>query len=192
MSPRSSNKRAASPGPRFTPNPRKTNRSMRTVTLSMLVGIDVIVALMMIGSAVGFVMKPEPAVEAGPMYVTLALTTVAVVLMAFLAVDATFFPVLTRAQRANLSLVMWSMAATGVVTGILALGGAVNAIVMRLFVATLAYVFISVQRSRIERAQAAAPASGKQAAVSGAVRPTAAATPRPAAKSRQRKGGRKH
>lgn len=159
---------------------------MRTFTLFMLVGIDVIVAVLMIGSSALFVLRPDPAVKAGPMYVTLALTTIASVLMAYLAVNATFLPMLTRMQRANVSLVMWAMGATGIVTGMLTLGGAVSSVAMRLLVGSLAYIFITVQHSRIERARAAAAA-----APAGGPAPQAAQAKPAAPKSRQRRGGRK-
>lgn len=183
MSPGSSKKQASRQSRGTASRPRTNDRSMRALTQAMLVGADVIVALLMLGSLASFILRPDPAVKAGPMYVTLTLTTVAAVLMAFLAVNATFFPVFTRQQRANISLVMWTMAATGMVTGLLALGGAVNSIVMRLLVGSLAYIFISVQRSRIERAHATAPAG--QA-------PASAPRAQPSVKSRQRRGGRKN
>jgi hypothetical protein len=155
---------------------------MRTFTLFLLVGVDVIVAVLMLGSSALFVLRPDPAVEAGPMYVTLALTTIAAVLMAYLAVNATFLPMLSRMQRANVSLVMWAMGATGIVTGMLTLGGAVSSVAMRLLVGTLAYIFISVQRSRVERARAVAAAASS---------PGPAPREKPTPKSPQRRGGRK-
>jgi hypothetical protein len=157
---------------------------MRNFTTTMLVGVVCIVAVLMIGSTVMFLVKPDPTIKAGPMYVTLGLTTMSVIVMAFLAVNAAY-PMITRQQRVNLSLVMWSMGATGVVTGLLTLGGAVSSIVMRLFVATLAFMFISLQRSRLERARATGvvpgmpwsrPAGGTQSGQ----------------KTRQRRGGRKN
>jgi hypothetical protein len=183
MSPGSPKKQASRQGRGTASRPRTNDRAMRTLTQAMLVGANVIVAITMVGSLAAFVLRPDPAVKAGPMYVTLTLTTVAAVLMALLAVSATFFPVFTRQQRANLSLVMWTMGATGLVTGLLTLGGAVSSIVMRMMVGSLAYIFISVQRSRIERAHATAPAG--QA-------PASAPRVQPSLKSRQRRGGRKN
>lgn len=155
---------------------------MRTLTLFMLVSVDVIVAVLMLGSSALYVLRPDAGIKAGPMYVTLALTTIAAVLMAYLAVNATFLPMLTRMQRANVSLVMWAMGATGVVTGMLTLGGAVSSVAMRLLVGTLAYIFIIVQRSRVERARAVAAAAQSHD-------PTP--QEKPTLRSRQRRGGRK-
>ena len=87
---------------------------------------------------------------------------------------------------------MWTMAAVGVVVGILTLGGAVNSLVIRLFVGTMAYVFIWMQASRIEKARAA-QAAGRAPAQTGQRATTPARGPsQPKTKSRQRPGGRKH
>jgi hypothetical protein len=107
--------------------------------------------------------------------------------MALLALNATFLPIMTKAQVANASLVMWTMAATGVVTGILTLGGAVNTLLMRLFVGSLAYAFIWMQSSRIARARAAQSAGGQAAGEPSPPASSARSQPR----TRQRRGGRK-
>ena len=136
----------------------------------MLVLVDFVVAVMMVFLAGRFVVSPDPAVKAGPMYVVLALTTGAAVLMFVLALNASFVPLMTPQRARDVRLVMWSMGATGVVTGMLTLGGAVQGIVMRLFVGVLAFVFISVQEARWRRMrrnprlQQAAPAGTEEGA----------------------------
>jgi hypothetical protein len=158
-------------------------RSIRTGSLFFLVVVVGIVALMMALSLVGFVVKPDPAVRAGPMYVTLALITGASLLMLILALNATFLPLMSRRQVPNFQLVMWAMGVTGVVTGLLTLGGAAGPYVTRLVVASLAFAFITIQEARLARAGAATP-----------VRPDdrPAARPQPHPRARQRRGGRKH
>lgn len=155
---------------------------MRSGTLLVLVGVDVVVALTMVVSLAGFVLAPDPAVKAGAMYVTLGLITGASLLMAFMALNASFLPFLTRDQAPSVGLVMWAMAGTGVVTGMLTLGGAVNSVVMRLGIGIIAYLFISIQNTRLAKARAAA-SDGRAAAAA----PQTQQTPR----SRQRRGGRK-
>ena len=59
-------------------------------------GVVCVVALLMVVSLVGFVLKPDPAVKAGPMYVTLALTTGAALLMLVMALNASFLPFISR------------------------------------------------------------------------------------------------
>jgi hypothetical protein len=172
----------------LTTAPSRSARAMRTSTLTLLVVVVVVIAVTMVGSAVRFVLAPDPAVKAGPMYVVLAMLTVASLLMALLAVNATFYRVLDRRQVNDVSLVMWTMAAVGVVVGILALGGAVNSLVVRLCVSTTAYVFIWMQAVRIEKARAAQAAGH----ASAPVRRPAAAPAQPKGKHRQRRGGRKH
>jgi len=163
---------------------------MRTSTLALLVVVDVVVAATMLGSTVRSVVAPDQAVKAGPMHVVLAFMTVSTVLMAFLAVNATFYPMVTRRRVADLSLVMWTAAAVGTVVGILTLGGAVNSLVMRLSVGSIAYAFIWMQASRIEKARAM-QASARQSGGAGTSAPAARPAP-PKSKSRQRRGGRKH
>lgn len=189
MSPSPSKKQVSKKGRGSNARPVNRENSMRSATLFLLVGADAIVAVTLLGSLFGFLLRPDPAVKAVPMLVTLFLTTAAALLMTLLAVNATYYPVLSRAQRANLSLVMWTMGATGVVTGLLTLGGAVSSIVMRLMVGSLAYFFIAFQRSRIERMRAAA-AAGRSAAPAGRA-PAPASKAQASVKSRQRRGGRK-
>lgn len=183
MSP-STPKSSKTPGrdPHLTTYPTKGAKTMRSGTLFLLVAVDVIVAVLMLGSCVAFLVKPDPSVRAGPMYVTLALMTICALLMAFMAVNLTFFPLLPRRQTPNATLVMAATGATGAITGILTLGGAVSPLVMRLLIGTIAYVFISVQASRLERARAVAPAGNAASSAPRAQSP---------AKSRQRRGGRK-
>jgi hypothetical protein len=184
MSPSSSNKRQPTGrglGP--TSRPEAAPRSIRTLSLLLLVGVDFIVALLMVVSLVGFVLKPDPAVKAGPMYVTLALTTGAALLMFAMALNASFLPFLSRERAPNVQLVMWAMGATGVVTGLLTLGQAAGPFVTRLALSSLAFVFITMQNARLARARAAAPAGRADAAA-----PRAQPHPR----TRQRRAGRKH
>ena len=157
--------------------------SIRTGSLFFLVVVVGIVALMMALSLVGAVVKPDPAVRAGPMYVTLALITGASLLMLVLSLNATFLPLMSRRQVPNFQLVMWAMGVTGVVTGLLTLGRTAGPYVTRFVVASLAFAFITIQEARLARAAAATPAQPED-------RP--AARPQPHRRSRQRRGGRKH
>jgi len=76
----------------------------------VLVSVVFVVALLMVVSLVEFMLKPDPAVRAGPMYVTLTLTTGAAMLMLVLALNASFLPFLSRERAPNVQLVMWAMA----------------------------------------------------------------------------------
>jgi hypothetical protein len=177
----SPNKRQpAGPGPGAAPPPGA--QSARRVSLFLLVFVDFVVAVMMVVTAVRFVVSPDPAIKAGPMYVVLALTTGAALLMFVMALNASFVPLMTPMHARDVRLVMWTMAATGVVTGMLTLGTAVQGIVVRLFAGVLAFVFITVQEARLDKARR----SGQL----GAAAPSAqkAATP---PKARQRRGGKK-
>jgi hypothetical protein len=140
------------------------------------------VALLMLVSLFDFILKPNPAVRAGPMYVTLALTTGASLLMLLVALNATYLPVMSRRQVPNFLLVMGAMGVTGVVTGLLTLGSAAGSYVERLVVATMAFTFIMIQDARLAKARAAALARRNEP-------PTASPQPRSAA--RQRRGRRK-
>ena len=155
---------------------------MRIVSLLILVGVVIVVALLMVVSLVGFVRAPDPALKAGPMYVTLALTTGAALLMVFAALDASFLPFLSRQRARDLQLVMWALGVTGIVTGMLTLGGAVSPYVTRLVLGSIAFLFIMLQHARLVRLRAAAPAGQ-------AGPPAPQAQPRP--RSQQRRGGRK-
>jgi hypothetical protein len=172
-------------GPVLTTSPARGARTTRSATLLLLVGADVIVAAMMVGEALRFVISPDPDVKAGPMLVTLALTTGASLLMVLLALNYTFLPLFSRRRTNDLSLIMYGMGATGVVTGMLTVGAAAGPLIARLFVGALAYVFIWMQARRIERARAQGVVAGP-AARTAAPRRTA-----PPARSRQRRGGRK-
>ena len=126
---------------------------MRSASLFLLVLVDFVVAVLMVFTAARFVVSPDPAIKAGPMYVVLALTTGAALLIFLMALNASFVPLMTPMHARDVRLVMWTMAATGVVTGMLTLGTAVQGIVLRLFVAVLAFAFIRVQEARLERAR---------------------------------------
>jgi hypothetical protein len=156
--------------------------SIRRVSLLILVGVVFVVAVLMVISLVGFALKPNPAVKAGPMYVTLILTTGAALLMLFVALDASFLPFMSRQRARDLQLVMTAMGVTGVVTGLLTLGGEVSFIVARLVLSSIAFMFITVQNVRLARARAAAP-------VGQAAPPATQGQPR--ARGQQRRGGRK-
>ncbi len=162
---------------------------MRTGSLILLVLVDFVVAVMMVITATAFVVSPDPAVKAGPMYVVLALTTGSALLMFVMALNASFVPLMSPQRARDVRLVMWTMGATGIVTGVLTLGADVEGIVMRLFVAVLAFVFIRVQEARLDRARRSgqlghAPSAGRGRAGSTGSRST------PQAKARQRRGGR--
>jgi hypothetical protein len=155
---RSNDQQPAGQGRRGTSRPKSGARSIRTVSLLLLVGVVLMVALQMVVSCVGFVLDPDPAVEAGPMYVTLALTTGAALLMLVMALNASFLPFVSRRQAPNVYLVMGAMGITGVVTGLLTVGGEVSRIATRLVLAAIALTFVTVQNARLARAQEAAPA----------------------------------
>ena len=179
---RSNNRQPAGQGPGRTSRPTTGARSIRTVSLLLLVGVVFLVALLMVVSLVGFVLKPDPAVKAGPMYVTLALTTGAALLMLFVALNASYLPFMSRQRARDVQLVMWAMGVTGIVIGVLTLGGEVSSLVTRLVLGSVAFMFIVLQNARLVRAREAGPA-----------RPAGppAAQPRPRPRSQQRRGGRK-
>jgi hypothetical protein len=183
MSRSGSNKRQpAGKGPSRTSLPKTGAPSIRTFSLLILVGVVFIVALLMVVSLVGFVLEPDPAVKAGPMYVTLTLTTGAALLMLFVTLNASVLPFMSRGRARDLQLVMWAMGVTGIVTGVLTLGGEVSQFVTRLVLGSVAFMFITLQNARLLRARGAAPA--RQADP-----PASQAQPRP--RSQQRRGGRK-
>ena len=76
-------------------------------------GVDCIVAVLMVVPFAGFVARPDPAVKAGPMYVTLALTAGAAVPMFILAINASYRPIMSRQRARDVQLVMWAMVVTG-------------------------------------------------------------------------------
>ena len=162
--------------------PSVAPRSMRSASLFLLVLVDFVVAVLMVVTAIRFVVSPDPAIKAGPMYVVLALTTGSALLMFVMALNASFVPLMTPMHARDVRLVMWTMAATGVVTGMLTLGTAVQGIVLRLFVGVLAFGFIRVQEARLDKARR-----------TGRLGPTAArpGTSAPQPKARQRRGGKK-
>ena len=174
------------PGGRDTqpaPRPGAAPRTMRRASLFLLVLVDFIVAAAMVVESALFVSSPDPAVKAGPMYVVLALTTGCALLMFVLALNASFVPLMTPQRARDLRLVMWTMGATGILTGVLTLGAEVEGIVMRLFIGVLAFVFIRVQEARLDRARR----SGQLGRVAPAGQKKA-----PPPKARQRRGGKKH
>jgi hypothetical protein len=190
MSRRSGKPKVTGRDPRLTSSPAPAARLTRSVSLFLLTLVVLVVAVMMLSSLVGFVLEPDPDVRAGPMYVTLALITGATLLMAALTLNATYRPFLSRRRVNDMSLVMWSMLVTGLVTGVLIFGEDVTAYVARAVVAGIAFVFIAMQHSRLERARTAPPAERTDASAEQPSTP--AAEGRPPVRSRQRRGGRKH
>jgi hypothetical protein len=182
MSSTSKKRPASRPAPAARPG--IAPRSIRSVSLLLLVFVDFVVAVMMVYESAAFIAEPDPAVRAGPMYVVLALTTGAALLMFFMALNASILPLLSPETARNVRLVMWTMGATGIITGVLTLGADAEAIVLRLFVAAIAFIFIRVQEARLDRARS----RGFPEQVTAAHETPAA--PRP--KARQRRGGRKH
>jgi len=179
---RSNERQPAGQGPGPTSRPQTGARAIRSVSLLILVGVVFIVALLMVVSLVGFVLKPDPAVKAGPMYLTLTLTTGAALLMLFVALNASFLPFMSRQRARDVQLVMWAMGVTGIVTGLLTVGREASPLVTRLVLGSVAFMFIMLQEARLTRARAAAPA--------GQAKPPAPqAQPHP--RSRQRRAGRK-
>jgi hypothetical protein len=176
--------------------PKPGARPIGTGSLMLLVGVVVIVALSSVGAFVGFVLKPNPAVRAVPMYVTLTLTTGAALLMVVAALNASFWPMMKPTQMPSLYLVMGAMGITGVVTGLLTVGQPAKAIAIRLVLGAIALVFITVRQLRLARARAAALPGHAVAPAGPASQPARSANP-PASRvrhprSRQRRGGRKH
>ena len=163
--------------------------AVRASSLLLLVCVVFIVAVLMVVSLVGFVLKPDPAVRAGPMYVTLVLTTGAALLMLVMALNASFLPFMSRERAPNVHLVMWAMGVTGIVTGLLTLGRAASPFVTRLVLGGIAFTFITMQNARLARARAAQSAQRAAQPAEHAAPPA----PRPERRSRarQRRGGRK-
>jgi hypothetical protein len=152
MSRSGSNKRQpAGQGPSRAAGTKTGAPAIRRVSLLLLVGVVFIVAVLMVISLVGFVLEPDPAVKAGPMYVTLALTTGAALLMLFTALNASFLPFMSRQRARDVQLVMWAMGITGMVTGLLTLGGEVGFVVTRLILSSVALMFIMLQNARLAR-----------------------------------------
>jgi hypothetical protein len=188
MSRRSDKRRAAGRAPRLTSDPAPGARLARGGSLFLLVLVVFVVTAMMVTSLVRFIVDPDPTVREGPMYVTLALTTGAMVLMLALALNASYRHFLSPARVKDLSLVMWAMLVTGVVTGLLTLGGDASQYAGRLIVAAIAFMFISVQNARLARARAAASAAQTSTSAGQTSTPAAEAQPHP--RRRQRRGGR--
>ncbi len=186
---RSNKRQLARQGPARTPPPTAGARSIRTSSLLLLVGVVFVVALLMVVSLVQFVLKPDPAVKAVPMYVTLTLTTGAALLMFVMALNASFLPFISRERAPNFYLVMWAMGLTGIVTGLLTLGRAASPFVTRFVLAGIAFTFITIQNARLARARAAQSAQP----VAQPTEHSAPPAPRPERRSRarQRRGGRK-
>jgi hypothetical protein len=161
-------------------------------SLFMLVGVVFVVSLRSVAKLIGFVHKPDPAVRAGPMYVTLALTTGALLLMLLMALNASYLPIIDRRRTPGLFLVTAAMGLTGAVTGLLTLGRDAMSMVIYLALGTLAFIFIIVRDTRLTRARAGAAAG--QSGDTDAARRSNPPEPRPRQaypRSRQRRGGRR-
>jgi hypothetical protein len=185
----SNGRQPAGQGPSVTSHPTPGARSTRTISLLVLVLTVAVVAVTMVVSLVEFVLRPNPAVKAGPMYVTLTMTTIALLFMVILALNASFLRLLTRQRARDLSLVTWALGVTGVLTGMLTLGNAVSSIVTRFVVASIAFAFIAIQDARLAKARSAALAAAPASAPAGRVAaPTQQAQTQ---RGRQRRGGRK-
>ena len=197
MSRKSDKRQVAGGDPRLTSKPEPGPRLARGGSLFLLVLVVAGVTAMMVVSLVRFVAEPDPTVRAGPTYVTLALTTGAMLLMLALALNASYLPLLSRARVNDMSLVMWTMLAIGVVTGMLTLGGDVTQYAGRLVVAAIAFTFITVQHGRLAKARAGVPAAQTDTPAGQTDTPagqtsTSAAEAQPHPRRRQRRGGRKH
>ncbi len=191
----SNGRQPAGQSPSITPHPTRGARSTRTITLLVLVLTVAIVAVTMVVSLVEFVLRPNPAVKAGPMYVTLTMVTISLLFMVILALNASFVPLLTRQRARDLSLVTWALGVTGVLTGMLTLGNGVGSIVTRFVVAAIAFAFIAIQDARLAKARTAAAAAAPASASASAASPGRVAAPaarKQAQRSRQRRGGHKH
>jgi hypothetical protein len=162
---------------------------MRTGTLVVLLCVVVIVALLQVTALLDFVVSPDPDVRAGPMYVTLTLTTGCALLMLLMALNASFLPLVPRRRAPDIYLVTAALGVTGVVTGLLTVGGAVNSIVTRLILGAMAFLFIVMQDTRLQRAREAAR-SGQAGAPAPSAQPRAPRA-QPRSRRRQRRGGRK-
>ncbi len=182
MSSDSNNRQPDGRGTEPAPRPGAAPRSMRSASLFLLVLVDFVVAVMMVLESARFINNPDPAVKAGPMYVVLALVTGCALLMFLMALNASFVPLMTAQRARDIRLIMWTMGATGIVTGALTLGAEVEGIVMRLFVGVLAFAFIRVQEARLDKARR----SGQLGQVAPAGQKKA-----PPPKARQRRGGKK-
>jgi hypothetical protein len=149
---RSTKREQSGPGSGQTLRPRAGFGSLGTGSLLVLVCVVFVAALMMVVSLAEFMLKPDPAVKAGPMYVTLALTTGAALLMFIMALNASFLPIITRKQAPNVYLVMGAMGVTGIVTGLLTVGREASPFVTRLVLASIALTFITLRHVRLVRA----------------------------------------
>jgi len=168
------------------PAPRSAGgaRSIRKGSLLLLVAVVGVVAAMTLASLAGFIRRPDPTVKAGPMYVTLTLTSISTLLMLVMALSVTYARIVPRRQSANVQLVMWATGLTGLITGLLTLGKDASPIVTRFVFASLAYVFIMLQDARLARARTGAPGPA-------GAETHPAATPARYRRTRQRRGGRK-
>ncbi len=171
--------------------PGATPRAIRSGTLFALVLVQFLAAAYLVIRAFLFIVNPDPAVKAGPMYVTLGLCTVAAVLMLATGVNASFFRFMTRQQERDMRLVMLTAGATGIAVGVLSVGNAAQPVVMALFISALAFVFIWMQEARIDRAQRVGPQKAGLPPRAARSEPDDAGTKTRTSKSRQRRGGRK-
>ena len=171
---------------------RGSGRLVQSGSLLMLVGVVFVAALRSVAKLIGFVFKPDPAVRAGPMYVTLALTTGALLLMLLMALNASYVPIIARRRTPDVLLVTAAMGLTGAVTGLLTLGRDAMSMVIYLVLGALAFMFIVVRDARLVRARADAAAAPLGGADGAPLPSSPESRPRQAnPRSRQRRGGRR-
>ncbi len=184
-SPKNQGSGKATSGPTGRPTPAA--KTVRSISLLLLVGVVFIVAVSIVISSIGFVLHPDPNVKAGAMYVTLTLSTGCALLMLVMAFNASYFPLISRRRAPDVYLVLAAMGITGVVTGLLTVGNDFTSYATRLVLGAMALTFVIIQNTRLEKAQQSGvfPQAGKPGP---GQRPLTGPQP---TKSRQRRGGRK-
>jgi hypothetical protein len=125
-------RKSAGQAPGDAPRPQPGAGSIRSMSLLLLLFVNLVVAVQMVLSFLGFAFNPDPDVKAGAMYVALTLTTGSAQLMLMMAVNASYLPLVSREQAPNVYLIMAAMGVTGVVTGLLTVGGATTPFAARL------------------------------------------------------------
>ncbi|HMK92049.1 MAG TPA: hypothetical protein VK576_03540 [Thermoleophilia bacterium] len=178
--------------------PRRPGDSVRVSSLLLLDITVGVVAFLLLRGFLLFVRVPVHPARFPQLAAALGLMTAGVMLMLLLALNASFFRVMTRRTAASLSLVAWVAAVSGVVLGVAMGGSTASKYAGYVVVGGLAFVFISTQDARLAKARARAaaarqgPSGGPEAPASGA-RPSGRAQrppQQPRVRSRQRRGGR--
>jgi len=182
-----------------TPRPSDSIRRSSLFLLDITVGV---VAFLLLRSFLVFILAPTHPARFPQLAVALGLMTAGVMLMLLLSLNASFFRVMTRRTAAQLALVAWVAALSGVVLGVAMGGDTAVRYAGYVVLGGLAFVFITTQDARIAKARAhaaaAGPDSGEQGPQTTAGRrgsgggsgrqdqPTARKV-----RSRQRRGGRR-